>query len=96
MNKREEQIKEFMQGCLEDYPVLKYEITINDNSEDDYTDFEITVTNDTNDKESHTILRCWDYQGGIEILRGEDFYGTDEKDFIMELFLTEFLTLVEA
>lgn len=96
MKKREEQIQKFIQDCLGEYSVLKYKIELNDNSDQDCTDFLVTVTNTTNNKQICSVLRCYDYEGGIELLKGEDFYATDEKDFVVSLFLTEFLTLIEV
>lgn len=96
MKTRKVRIVEFVQNCLGDYKdLLQWTISVNDES-GDYTDFEVTITNTTNDNHVHPVLRCYDYEGGIDIHRGEDTYSTDEKDFIMELFLTKFLTFVEV
>ncbi len=89
---RENAVNEFVQKCIGDYSVLNFDIRTNDDSDDSYTDFDIIITNNRNENTIIEVLRCWDYEGGIEILKGEDFYSTDEQDFIMCLFLDRFLT----
>lgn len=94
--KRENQIQEFVHDCLGQYGVLKYEIKLNDDSDEDYTDFEVVISNDTNKKKCFVVLRSHDYEGGIEILKGEDFYATDKQDFLMYLFLEQFISFQEV
>lgn len=93
--KRQIVVENFVRECLGSYNVLSYDVIINDDSEKYYTDFEIIIRNTTNEKSLMTILRC-DLHGSIEIMRGDEMYPTDQKDFIIDLFLSQFLTFIEV
>lgn len=95
-NKRKIQVQQFVENCLGEYSPLEYQIRVNDDSDESHTDFEVAITNNTNNNKAFAILRSHDYEGGIEMLKGEDFYATNELDFVVELFLNQFLTLVEV
>lgn len=91
---RLKQIQDFTNSIIGKYPMLTHGIQLN-NEEEDVSDFEVTITNSTNEKRSVIVLRCHDYLGGIDILKGDEFYSTDELDFAMTLFLDLFLTFRE-
>lgn len=85
LEKRGGFIREFLKDCLGQYPAIKYDIELNDTSNEDHTDFEIIIQKYTNpiigdEPKLHVILRSLGYFGGIEILKGDDFYLTDQKE----------------
>jgi tRNA A37 threonylcarbamoyladenosine biosynthesis protein TsaE len=89
--KREKIVDEFLQSCLGNYSILEWEIKVNEDWEDGYTDFEVTISNKTNKKRLCEIIRCLE-NSELKVLKGEDFYETDAKDFVTYLFLDAFLT----
>jgi len=93
---RKGKVAEFVNGVIGNYSVLNSEISITDSQEQYYTDFEVRISNTTNAQIVCAELRCHGESGVIEICRGEDFYPVSEVDFLMDLFLTKFLTFVEV
>jgi len=98
--REETEVRKFVESCLGRYSgILNYIIMFNDDSDcsEDFinVDYEVRISNMTNDNITGCILR-FNNDGKIELLRGEDFQVIDPIDFVMELFLEEFLTRVEA
>lgn len=73
---------------------LKISINENDNSDDEWTAFEVEFKNNTNRKKAIEIVNI-DSDGQIEILLGEDFESVDKEAFLMYLFLDLFITYPE-
>jgi len=82
----------FLNNCLNKF--VSWESKVNDDSETDCTAYEIKISNSTNDKTTLQILNVYD-DGGIQLLRGEDFDDVDEQQFLYWLFLDQFLTYPE-
>lgn len=93
---RKKKVSDCVFSCIGSYSVLKAEVIVNDDRKE-YTDFEVVISNVTNENTISEIIRCHD-SGVLSILVGEDSFSmiVDNSDFIMSLFLSSFLTLNEV
>lgn len=86
---KEEKIKQFVKNCLCNYPIISWTVVRVD-EDDDGEDFNVTVTNKTNNQTVTSMLRVGKYNT-IYLWRDDEYYRTGLKDFLMDLFLMAFL-----
>lgn len=82
---RLERVTQFLKDAIGGYSAISRKIEVNDDG-DEYTDFSVVITYKFGDSVC-TILRVDDTEEEIHILKGEDFYDTDQKDFLISLLL---------
>lgn len=72
---------------------IKHSIILNDDSDEEFTAYEVQITNSTNSKNLSAVLQS---NGEIiELLVGDEFYPVSKLSFVVQLLLWEFLTLSE-
>lgn len=82
---RQEALETFLHTIFNDYGV-PFEVSVNEDSNPDQTDFEVEIRNNKNEVVARPIMGV-QKSGTIELQLGEDFYPTDIEDFVMQLFL---------
>lgn len=82
-------IEVFLNKSVAQYPALDFEVIENDASDNDYTAYEVRVTNMFNERQTGIVLRSNGEQ--IDRLVGDEFETTDAADFFAALFIAEFI-----
>lgn len=82
---RLKQITEFVKKAIGGYSAISRKIEVNDCSDVDYTDYSVEISYRWGDTVC-AILRISDEEEP-QVLKGEDFYFTDERDFLITLLL---------
>ena len=96
IEKRKQTLEKWLTGIFSPYSFLEFKTRLNDHTDDDEpTAFEVDITNTTNNRKHCEVLNV-DKDDEIGLLIFEEFDGTDELDFVMHLFMSQFLTFVEA
>lgn len=90
---RDLHIENFIKDCIGDCSILQYSISVNEDTLEQLI-CEIKITNTVNDNKVFMLLHCND-AGQISVMKGDEFRPTTEKDFLTELFLSQFITCVE-
>ena len=95
LSTRESAVNDFLKEKLTPYG-LSYDLSVNDDSSDDCTDFMVEIRHKYATKPHCAIIRSNDLNdipqsGGLEINVGEDFYPVGDGLFEMMLFMDLFL-----
>jgi hypothetical protein len=87
IEKRQAQLEEFLMDCFNDYAgMVKFNIS-SDEHTDDYTAFNVVISNTKDSQKDYHSFQVLDYSGGIEVLKGEDFHATTQEDFMAFIYL---------
>jgi hypothetical protein len=96
IRKRKKIVSAFLKGVFNGYDDwIKWKIELNDDADEESTAFLVEIKNTTNNKKHVQILSAYD-DGGLGILRGEDFDTTDRENFLMWCFFDNWLTYPES
>jgi hypothetical protein len=95
---RKKIIDDFICELFEDYGTTVI-FKIEQLTEEEYnSSFDVRISNVHNDKIASCVLQVNqedDKDGIIEVLKGEDFFETDQKDVLMHLFLSQLISYPE-
>jgi len=94
IQRRQSRIEHFINSIFSSWGEIKTEVSVNDDSDTEYTDFEVKISNSTNAKVLYQVLRCNNILD-IELLLGEDFHQTSESHFCLFCFYCLFTTSKE-
>mgnify|MGYP003404831159 CR=1 len=94
---RLEFLKDWVKDALS-HEDIKFNITVNDDTDNERTAFEVLLTNETNKYTCTVIMQVTTEDGwnSVEILWGEDFESCDHENFLRYVILDVFLTHPEA
>lgn len=89
-NKHAYQVRKYMGKALKPYKkYLKFVARINDATDDEHTDYLVSITNTFNKKDRAFVLRGYDKD--VDIQMGSEFYSLPANELLGYLFFNDFV-----